>query len=100
MPRGHACSSGRQCGRHGLLGQSGRSNEQARRGGQDATGNPFGRDWTRLTSSLTAELSFAKRLVMSGAVQKTMDAEVAATERLKLVLEAPEPNGTAGTTRG
>lgn len=45
-------------------------------------------DGTRLTFSLTAELSGIKKLVMGGAVQKTMDAEVAATERLKELLEA------------
>ena len=44
-------------------------------------------DGTRLTFSLQAELSGIKKLLMSGAVQKTMDAEVAATERLKQLLE-------------
>jgi uncharacterized membrane protein len=44
---------------------------------------------TRLTFALQAELSGFKRLLMAGAVQKTMDAEVAATGRLKEVLEAP-----------
>ena len=44
-------------------------------------------DGTRLTFSLQAELSGIKRLLMSGAVQKTMDVEVAATERLKQLLE-------------
>jgi uncharacterized membrane protein len=43
---------------------------------------------TRLTFSLQAELTGLKKLLMSGAVQKTMDAEVAATERLKALLEA------------
>ena len=43
---------------------------------------------TRLTFSLQAELGGIKKLLMGGAVQKTMDAEVAATERLKQVLEA------------
>ncbi len=42
---------------------------------------------TRLTFSLRAELSGFKKLLMSGAVQKTMDAEVGATERLKEILE-------------
>jgi uncharacterized protein YndB with AHSA1/START domain len=49
-------------------------------------------DGTRLTFSLQAELSGIKKLLMSGALQKTMDAEVAATERLKLVLETT-PDG-------
>lgn len=43
---------------------------------------------TRLTFSLQAELNGIKKLLMSGAVQKTMDAEVAATERLKTLLES------------
>jgi uncharacterized membrane protein len=43
---------------------------------------------TRLTFSLAVELSGLKKLLMGGAVQKTMDAEVAAAERLKQVLEA------------
>jgi uncharacterized protein YndB with AHSA1/START domain len=46
---------------------------------------------TRLTFALQTELSGLKKLLMAGAVQKTMDAEVAATERLKEVLEAPQP---------
>lgn len=45
---------------------------------------------TRLTFALQAELPGLKKLLMAGAVQKTMDAEVAATERLKEVLEVPE----------
>jgi uncharacterized protein YndB with AHSA1/START domain len=45
-------------------------------------------DGTELAFSLEAELSGLKRLLMSGAVQSTMDAEVAALERLKQVLEA------------
>ena len=44
---------------------------------------------TRLTFALQAELTGIKRFLMGGAVQKTMDAEVGATERLKEVLEAP-----------
>jgi uncharacterized membrane protein len=43
---------------------------------------------TRLRFALQADLSGIKKLLMGGAVQKTMDAEVAATERLKQVLEA------------
>jgi uncharacterized protein YndB with AHSA1/START domain len=42
---------------------------------------------TRVTFSLDAQLSGWKALVMGGAVQKTMDAEVNALERLKSVLE-------------
>ena len=45
-------------------------------------------DGAHLTFSLQAELRGIKKLLMSGAVQKTMDSEVAATERLKQVLEA------------
>jgi uncharacterized membrane protein len=43
---------------------------------------------TRLSFALRAELGGIKKLLMGGAVQKTMDAEVAATERLKSVLES------------
>ena len=43
---------------------------------------------TRLTFSLQAQLGGIRKLLMGGAVQKTMDAEVAATERLKELLEA------------
>ena len=43
---------------------------------------------TRLAFALHAELSGIKKLLMSGAVQKTMDSEVAATERLKTVMES------------
>ena len=43
---------------------------------------------TRLTFSLEAELRGIKKLLMSGAVQKTMNAEVAAIERLKEHLES------------
>jgi uncharacterized membrane protein len=45
-------------------------------------------DGTRLTFSLQAELGGIKKLLMGGAVQKTMAAEVAATERIKQFLEA------------
>jgi uncharacterized membrane protein len=51
--------------------------------GFEATGGA-----TRLTFSLRADLGGIKKLLLSGAVQKTMDAEVAATERLKDVLES------------
>ena len=44
---------------------------------------------TRLSFALRAELSGVKKLLMGGAVQKTMEAEVAATEDLKRLLEAP-----------
>jgi uncharacterized protein YndB with AHSA1/START domain len=43
---------------------------------------------TRLTFALQAELGGIKKLLMSGPVQKTMDAEVEATERLKTVMES------------
>lgn len=42
---------------------------------------------TRLTCALRAELSGWKRFVMGGTVQSTMDAEMAALDRLKAVLE-------------
>ncbi len=42
---------------------------------------------TKVTFSLDAQLSGWKALLMTGAVQKTMDAEVNALERLKTVLE-------------
>jgi uncharacterized membrane protein len=43
---------------------------------------------TRLTFALQADLGGIKKLLMGGAVQKTMDSEVAATERLKGLLES------------
>jgi uncharacterized membrane protein len=43
---------------------------------------------TKLTFSLDAQLGFVKRLLMGGAVQKSMDAEMAALDRLKKLLEA------------
>jgi uncharacterized membrane protein len=43
---------------------------------------------TRVTFSLDAALSGWKKLLMGGVVQKTMDAEVHALDRLKGVLEA------------
>jgi uncharacterized protein YndB with AHSA1/START domain len=42
---------------------------------------------TELTFRLSAEISGLKKLLMSGAVQKTMDAEMAGLDRLKRVLE-------------
>jgi uncharacterized protein YndB with AHSA1/START domain len=43
---------------------------------------------TRLTFSLSAELGTFQRLVMGGAVQRSMNAEVGALEQLRRVLEA------------
>jgi uncharacterized membrane protein len=43
---------------------------------------------TILTFALRAELSGLKRLLMSGMVQRTMNAEVAAIDSLKRILEA------------
>ena len=43
---------------------------------------------THLTFALHAELGGIKKLLMGGAVQKTMDSEVEATERLKSLLES------------
>jgi carbon monoxide dehydrogenase subunit G len=43
---------------------------------------------TRLTFSLDAELGGLQRLLMSGAVQKTMDAEIRTLDNLKALLEA------------
>ena len=43
---------------------------------------------TRLSFSLQAELGGLKKLLMGGAVQKTMDAEVGSIERLKTLLES------------
>jgi uncharacterized membrane protein len=51
---------------------------------------------TRLTFSLQAQLGGIKKLLMGGIVQKTMDAEVAATERLKSVLESSPETAPAG----
>ncbi|HLX35753.1 MAG TPA: SRPBCC family protein [Candidatus Limnocylindrales bacterium] len=44
-------------------------------------------DGTKLTFSLAAELTGIKKLLMGGAVQSTMDAEVANLSRLKAALE-------------
>ena len=43
---------------------------------------------TRLTFSLDAELGGIKQLLMGSAVQRTMESEVKALDRLKTVLEA------------
>ena len=45
-------------------------------------------DGTRLTFSLEASLSFPMSLFMGGAVQSSMNAEMAALDNLKKVLEA------------
>jgi uncharacterized protein YndB with AHSA1/START domain len=45
-------------------------------------------DGTRITFSLAAELGFPTRLLMGGAVQRTMDAEVGSLDRLRDVLES------------
>jgi carbon monoxide dehydrogenase subunit G len=45
-------------------------------------------DGTEVTFSLDAELPILKRLIMGRAVQRSMDAEIAALGRLKQVLEA------------
>jgi uncharacterized protein YndB with AHSA1/START domain len=42
---------------------------------------------TRLTFALDAELSGLRRLLMGGAVQRTMDSEVRTLDRLKTILE-------------
>jgi hypothetical protein len=47
-----------------------------------------GPDTTNLTFSLDAQVGGFKGLLMGGAVQKTMDAEMAALDRLKAVLES------------
>jgi uncharacterized protein YndB with AHSA1/START domain len=44
---------------------------------------------TRLTFSLDAQLTVLRRLLMGGAVQRTMDAEVRTLDNLKRVLERP-----------
>ena len=43
---------------------------------------------THLTFALHADLGGIKKLLMGGAVQRTMDSEVVATERLKSLLES------------
>ncbi len=43
---------------------------------------------TDLTFALRADLGGIKKLLMGGAVQKTMDSEVEATERLKRLMES------------
>lgn len=45
-------------------------------------------DGTRITFSLEAALTGLRALLMGGMVQRTMDAEVQALDRLKRVLEA------------
>ena len=48
---------------------------------------------TRLTFSLDADLGFLKGLLMGSAVQASMDAEMAALDNLKRILEAAPPSG-------
>lgn len=56
---------------------------------------------TRLTFSLAAELGMVQRILMGGMVQRTMDAEVGATETLKRVLESGDGGSrTDGPTGG
>lgn len=50
--------------------------------------SPAGEDATNLTFSLGAQVGGLKGLLMGGAVQKTMDAEMSALDKLKSVLEA------------
>lgn len=50
--------------------------------------SPAGDGSTSVTFSLDAQVGGLKGLLMGGAVQKTMDAEMAALDRLKSVLEA------------
>jgi uncharacterized membrane protein len=45
-------------------------------------------DGTHLTFSLAADMSGIKKLLMAGAVQKTMDAEARSIDRLKALLES------------
>ena len=47
---------------------------------------------TRLTFSLDAKVGGLKGLLMGGAVQKTMDAEMAALDTLKSILEGGSPD--------
>src|SRR5262249_7726711 len=49
---------------------------------------------TKLTFSLDAKLGFFKRLVMGRMVQKTMDGEMLALDKLKKVLEAQHAAGS------
>jgi uncharacterized protein YndB with AHSA1/START domain len=46
-------------------------------------------DGTEVTFSLSAELGGLKKLLMSGPVQKSMDGEMAALDRAKVLLESP-----------
>ena len=47
----------------------------------------IGADATDLSFALTADVTGWKRLVMGGAVQKSMDSEMAALDRAKAILE-------------
>ena len=53
---------------------------------------------TRLTFALDAKVGGLAGLFMGGMVQKTMDSEVKAIERLKAILEG-QPNQAAGTAQ-
>jgi hypothetical protein len=53
---------------------------------------------TRLTFSLEAQMGFVKRVLMANAVQSSMDAEIAALDRLKAILEGS--GGAAGEAPG
>ena len=48
-------------------------------------------DGTELTFSLNAEIGGIAKLVMGGAVQRTMDAEMGALDALKQILESAPP---------
>jgi hypothetical protein len=50
--------------------------------------DPDGQDSTTLTCWLREDLGGWKKFVLGGQVQKTMDAEMAALDKLKSVLEA------------
>jgi uncharacterized membrane protein len=48
-------------------------------------------DGTKVTLSLDAELTGIKKLLLGGAVQKSMEAEVSATENLERAMETEQP---------
>ena len=98
--------TGRPPGRRRLPGHRLRAGSPPRVRGDRRPGPPDrrvrprgGRGGTRLTFALRAELGGIKKLLMGGAVQKTMDAEVAATERLKEILEATGKQVSGPDTR-
>ena len=55
---------------------------------------------TRLTFSLAADLGLVQRILMGGMVQRTMAAEVGATETLKRVLESSDGGAGAVASAG